>query len=682
VGESTLGDSDRAESGPGDREDLVPGDPPIPTPGDGEAGDRAGGTAPGSDEHAGNPYSLAGFTPFRAAPTFTSASRRVSKSGAVDRDQRRSRTGRQALSWAMIVLGTFLLLSSAWVFFRAYQAYSNLQAAAQLVTELQGQISDVNGPKGTAVITLESLQKAASSASTAAHDPLFRAASVLPWVGTNLDAVTTIAETVDTVAVQVLPQLVDVADTFSANNLVPKDGAIDLAPIIAIAPTLRTADAAVDSAIARMTSIDRNSLIRPVGDAVTQLSTRLRSAQVLTDVGARVATLLPPMMGSEGPRTYLFVFQNLAEPRATGGFLGSFALLHVQDGRVTVGEAGRAGRQLGMADPPIQDVDPALVSFYGQALTLYPGSANFSPDYPTGAELFTQMYTQRTGESVDGMIATDPVALSYVLKGATPIDVGGGVKLDASSLADFFLRDIYAKFANEPDQSAREAFTATATATIASKVLGGDVAPASLVEGVRKAVTERRILIWSAHADEEATLTESSLAGAIPTGADGGTTIGVYLNDGSGAKLGYYLHPEVSIKPGRCETDGTRQIELTVTLVNTSPASGLPSYVAGGTFFTPPYVLRTNVVVMAPVNGGIISAEKDGSTQPIGSGVDHSRSMGAITVDLGPGQSSTLTLTIRTSEALSAGAALQPVLSVTPLRATWAQSVEPLPACT
>ena len=42
--------------------------------------------------------------------------------------------------------------------------------------------------------------------------------------------------------------------------------------------------------------------------------------------------------------------------------------------------------------------------------------SNWSPNFPTSAALAAEFYTRATGQSVDGVINVDPVALSYVLQ--------------------------------------------------------------------------------------------------------------------------------------------------------------------------------------------------------------------------------------------------------------------------
>lgn len=52
------------------------------------------------------------------------------------------------------------------------------------------------------------------------------------------------------------------------------------------------------------------------------------------------------MLGGDGPRHYLLMFQNNAEERASGGNPASMAMITVDDGRVTL------GRQASSSDFP------------------------------------------------------------------------------------------------------------------------------------------------------------------------------------------------------------------------------------------------------------------------------------------------------------------------------------------
>ena len=332
------------------------------------------------------------------------------------------------------------------------------------------------------------------------------------------------------------------------------------------------------------------------------------------------------------------MFQNNAEVRATGGMFGSFAVVTADHGTISLGDPDRSCARAADAGRPVARLRPGLISFYGDLVARDARYTNLTPDFPTAARSFADIYQQRTGNPVDGVLATDPVALGYLLGGQAPVDVGKGVWLDSGTAADFFLSGIYAKFGT--DAGARETFTANATQVLADKILGGGLG-ADLAAGVRRGLNEHRILAWSAHQDEEQVIAGTSVGGAVAN-EPGSTDIGVFLNDGSGVKLSYYLHPSLTVTAGECTGAGVRRVTVQVALQDASPSSGLTDYVASWDK-VPPYVLRTTAVVMVPTNGTLISAAQDGQPAAVTTGVDHGRSVAAVTVDLQPGQSSTLT---------------------------------------
>ena len=149
----------------------------------------------------------------------------------------------------MVGLGVVILGGMAWVGLRTYQAYSHLETASTDVTELQAQLTDVTNADPAAIAaTVAHLQDESAAAHSAVDDPIYGAATVLPFLGPNLDAIRTVTVTVDSLATDVMPSLVNVAQTLQPAQIAPKDGTINLAPIEEISPLLQSADAAVNAA--------------------------------------------------------------------------------------------------------------------------------------------------------------------------------------------------------------------------------------------------------------------------------------------------------------------------------------------------------------------------------------------------------------------------------------------------
>jgi len=174
------------------------------------------------------------------------------------------------------------------------------------------------------------------------------------------------------------------------------------------------------------------------------------------------------------------------------------------------------------------------------------------------------------------------------------------------------------------------------------------------------------------------------VGGALPASDGTDPTVGVFLNDGSGAKLGYYLThgAELAVTPA-CRRDGRREITLRVRLGSTAPKAGLSRHVLGLGLAGDPYTVRTNVSVYSPTGGAILEMRLDRGKLPFGSGRDRRRAVGTVTVDLRPGATRTLDVTMLTGiPADGYGPIVTPRLRTTPGIAPWPQSIESGDGCT
>ena len=149
--------------------------------------------------------------------------------------------------------------------------------------------------------------------------------------------------------------------------------------------------------------------------------------------------------------------------------------------------------------------------------------------------------------------------------------------------------------------------------------------------------------------------TRTKQADIAPTGLSGAInadltapSIGVFFNDGTGAKLGYYLTNEVTRDAGRVSNRraaGAARSPSACTIRRRRPAFRPRS--SGTRRLGQAYTLRTNVLVFAPVGGGVVDAtERDGVAVANGRGEDHAREVGTVTVELKPGESTQLTFTV------------------------------------
>jgi hypothetical protein len=370
------------------------------------------------------------------------------------------------------------------------------------------------------------------------------------------------------------------------------------------------------------------------------------------------------------------LFQNLAEPRASGGEMGAYAVLRVDRGMVRIVAQGAASG-LGVFTRPVLPLDPAMRRLYGDRPAIFPADINATPHFPTTAALARAMYRARTGVAVDGVFATDPVALSYLLAATGPVAVAG-TTLTAQNVVQALLSDVYARM---PTSARQDEFFADTARAVFDRLVGGQLDRGAALAGLARAAGERRLLAWSADPAEEARLAPTMLGGVLPD--DGAIpTVGLFLNDGTGAKLGYYLTRATEVRPGGCRDDGRRELTVRLSLGLPAPSSGLPDYVTGVELVVPRYTLRTVVMVFAPTGGTVVGARRDGTPVPLGAGVERGRAVGVVAVDLTPQAKSTVDFTVLTGVPPDgARGGYTPHLWTTPGVRAWPTTVEPTAYC-
>lgn len=130
---------------------------------------------------------------------------------------------------------------------------------------------------------------------------------------------------------------------------------------------------------------------------------------------------LKPFLGLEKDKRYLLVFQNNNELRASGGFMGSYALVDFRNGKIKnleVPKGGTYDTEAGM-DELVESPDPLkLVSN-----RWYFWDSNWWPDWKKSAENIMWFYEHSDGPTVDGVISFTPTVMERLLKIIGPIEM-------------------------------------------------------------------------------------------------------------------------------------------------------------------------------------------------------------------------------------------------------------------
>lgn len=545
------------------------------------------------------------------------------------------------------------VVALAWLTSLGLEVKRNLSSAAALTLEIkQGLVS--NDQKESHRL-LEIARSHTQAAREATDDPVWKVASHLPLIGANFEAIAILTEAVDTIARDAGAPLLDAAAVITSGALTPTDGQLNLAPVAALGPALNSAAETWELAASRLEKVERGNLLPQVAEPLTEVTKLVTDAHGPLSLAAESAAILPSMLGSEGDRNYLLLIQNNAEVRATGGLAGALAVITIDAGQIKL-TAQVGGVELQKFSPALS-VDQEQEAIYSSRLGAYIGDVNLTPDFPTAASTAKSMWQMRYGMEVDGVIAIDPVVLSHVLAVTGPLPLREDefprrlqnlpTTLTAENVIKTLLSDVYA----ELDNSEQDAVYAVAAKQVFESLTAGRVPSIKLGQALSKSADENRLHVWSRHEDEQSVILSTQLGGSISSGPNAQAgSYGVFFNDGTGAKMDYYVQRTIQLRQ-LCHSEGGSRATIRVEMKNTAPvdaAAALSEYVTGGgKHGVPAGSVQTNVLAYGPARSKVVDAKLDGELTSFGVYKHKDRPVGALAIRLAPGEKRAVEITFR-----------------------------------
>ncbi|WP_062516233.1 DUF4012 domain-containing protein [Demequina gelatinilytica] len=531
--------------------------------------------------------------------------------------------------WPWLITGLIVAIL-VWAVALAWDALALAGAAREVdqhATAAQEALSD----RDAAALSeeVQALQQSAHDLAGATDGPHWWIAAHLPWVRNQAAPIVAVGEAATVLADDVLEPLSQPGVMDALDVPAFADGRIDPHLFDAATAPLQEADDALSAQEDALAALDLASTTDLIAARVVDLRTQMRTLGDLVH-GGRVATeLLPAMLGADEPRTYLVMVQNNAEPRATGGIPGAVLELTVDDGRFALGDYVAASQLVNRDGVGGLTDDEARI--FTDRMQMFPQDVTFTPEYPRAAEMLTRFWEADGRDPVDGVVSVDPVALGWMLKGAEPVKVGDFV-LRTGNAARILLNEAYLKY---PDPKEQDRFFAQASAALFASIVSGE---ATALGGVERAVEEGRLRVWSADAGEQSALAGTDIGGAFLETDD---ALGVFINDGSGAKIGYYIDTETSVADRVC-SDGTlggQAVTLTLTHTFDGDVAALPPWVTGNGKSVDKGDFAANILLY-PAGGTVVTeVRRDGEKVDATPEIHEGRRMVEVRVEISPGAS-------------------------------------------
>lgn len=485
---------------------------------------------------------------------------------------------RRGFLWVAALLVFVVLGLGIWVAAGAFQAKSNLEQARASAQNAKDAL--LEGNTEAASKAADEALSSAQSARDATHSLAWNVVSAVPWLGSPFKTGQQVTEVVLGLASDVLRPAADVGLTIAPDRLY-RDGRVDVELLRSQEPDLRELATSATRLNGEAAAITDPRYLSLMSDARSELQSQISEVSSLIENVALAAQLAPSMMGVDGPRTYFMGFQTNAEVRGTGGLLGGYGILRFDNGVPSV-DTLAPNTTLDEAVAPV-DLGAEYDQQYGFQNPFFDyRNSNISPHFPYAAQIWQGMWLEQTGTKVDGVIAIDPVALSYILGAVGAVTMPDGEVVTKDNVVELTESTAYIRFPT--DQVARKQYLQDIANVVVTKMTGRVDSPRRLLDALGKAVGERRIAIWSAVPEEQTLLEETPLAHVLPD--DDAPFAGVVLNNLGGNKLDYYLKTQIEYAADECRGP-TRASTVTVKLTNAVPNEPLPDYVAGASGLSP-----------------------------------------------------------------------------------------------
>lgn len=314
----------------------------------------------------------------------------------------------------------------------------------------------------------------------------------------------------------------------------------------------------------------------------------------------------PYLLGTDSPRTYLVLFQNDKELRPTGGFMTAYAIMKVDNAKISTVMSSDIYSLDAVYKPSIKAPEPIINYIKGPYVLSQNWrlrDMNWSPDFATAMELVVPAAEKAGVTNIDGVIAVDTQLLVNLLDVIGNIGVSGygnfstaiepkcncpQVIYELESFADvegpIIWDPITGKIIQRPANSDnRKKIIGPLMNSILANALGQPKEKMSaLIGAIFKSMTEKHVLLYMLDETSQKAVSNFGLGGTIDQsyGADY-----LHINDANlgGRKSNMYATESVE-QDIQIGSDGTATKTVTITYQNPEKQDGwlnsvLPTWV-------------------------------------------------------------------------------------------------------
>jgi len=262
--------------------------------------------------------------------------------------------------------------------------------------------------------------------------------------------------------------------------------------------------------------------------------------------------ILLEIMGHQRSQKYLLLFQNNQEIRATGGFIGSYGVVDIENGELKNIFVEGIYNIDGQLNEKI--IPPRPIQKISTAWSMH--DANWFADFPTSARKTASFYEKTGGPTVDGVIAITPAVVQKLLVLTGPIAMPEyGVTISADNFVaetQKQVEDLYDKELNRPKK-----FLADLLPKIIEEISKESASFdrwLNLLDIFEESLQEKSLIFYSRDEKVEKSIIKRGWGGEIKSAA--GDYLSVINSNINGYKTDGVIEEEI-IHQAEIQTDGS-----------------------------------------------------------------------------------------------------------------------------
>lgn len=297
--------------------------------------------------------------------------------------------------------------------------------------------------------------------------------------------------------------------------------------------------------------------------------------------GLKLTTVLPEIMGLDGPKRYLIMAQNKDEIRPTGGFISGAGMLEVENGAIinlkfddaNLVDAWNVDGDGWWLTKPYDTPPQALTDLMLLDLFLF-RDANFWPDFPTSAEQALDLYSY--GQDIgplDGAIAIDQQFLQLLIEATGSVTIpDSGEVISSGNL----LQTLHDSWSLEGHVLERKSFLGPFAAAIQERVISefGNIDPVYLSNNIFEAAETGHFQMYMRDPELNAAIIAADWHGRLPQ-EDKQDYLQVVDTNVGYNKANQFIERELQYHVTLAD-DGSATADMTISHIHTGTADDQP----------------------------------------------------------------------------------------------------------